>query len=103
MRSVSDLYLMVKDVQSLKPAIDPLEVETTRKRAEKDEAKRKAKLEKEEARRREEEERLKQKQMKNRPKRAPFNFEQVSVCLRSLHASYSRFLHRKSRKFLVAL
>jgi len=35
-----------------------------------------AKLEKEEARQREESERLKQKQMKNRPKRAPFDFEQ---------------------------
>ncbi|KAE9400557.1 hypothetical protein BT96DRAFT_965277 [Gymnopus androsaceus JB14] len=76
MRSVSELYLMVKDVQPAKPAIDPMEVEATRRRAEKDEAKRKAKQEKEEARRREEEERLKRKQMKNKPKRAPFNFEQ---------------------------
>ncbi|KAJ4485896.1 hypothetical protein J3R30DRAFT_3442746 [Lentinula aciculospora] len=76
MRSVSELYHMCKDIQPAKPAIDPMEVEAARKRADKEEAKRKAKLEKDEARKREEAERLKQKQMKNRPKRAPFNFEQ---------------------------
>jgi LAS seventeen-binding protein 5 len=49
-----------------------------RRRAEKDEAKKRAKREKEEAKeraRREEEERRKQ---KNRPRRAPFDFEKVS-------------------------
>ncbi|KAJ3929678.1 MAG: hypothetical protein NXY57DRAFT_1015696 [Lentinula lateritia] len=76
MRSVSELYHMCKDIQPAKPAIDPIEVEAAHRRAEKEEAKRKAKLEKEEARKKEEAERLKQKQMKNRPKRAPFNFEQ---------------------------
>ncbi|KAJ3750662.1 hypothetical protein DFH05DRAFT_1386972 [Lentinula detonsa] len=76
MRSVSELYHMCKDIQPAKPAIDPMEVEAARRRAEKEEMKRKARLEKEEARKKEEAERLKQKQMKNRPKRTPFNFEQ---------------------------
>ncbi|KAJ3910077.1 hypothetical protein F5879DRAFT_984130 [Lentinula edodes] len=76
MRSVSELYHMCRDIQPAKPAIDPIEVEAAHRRAEKEEAKRKAKSEKEEARKKEEAERLKQKQMKNRPKRAPFNFEQ---------------------------
>ncbi|KAJ3821202.1 hypothetical protein F5878DRAFT_539847 [Lentinula raphanica] len=76
MRSVSELYHMCRDIPTAKPTIDPMEVEANRRRAEKEEAKRKAKLEKEEARKKEEAERLKQKQMKNRPKRAPFNFEQ---------------------------
>ncbi|KAF9076048.1 hypothetical protein BDP27DRAFT_1313828 [Rhodocollybia butyracea] len=76
MRSVSELYQMCKDIQPAKSTIDPMEVEAARRRAEKVEAKRMAKLEKEEARQREESERLKQTQMKNRPKRAPFDFEQ---------------------------
>lgn len=103
MRSVSDLYLMVKDIQPAKPAIDPMDVEASRRRAEKDEAKRKAKLEKAEARRKEEEERLKQKQMKNKPKRAPFNFEQVRVLASLLSSSSLPFLRRKNLRSLVVL
>ncbi|KIK70762.1 hypothetical protein GYMLUDRAFT_210194 [Collybiopsis luxurians FD-317 M1] len=73
MRSVSELYHMCKDVPQ---TVDPMEVEASRRRAEKEETKRKLKQEKEEARRKEAEERLQQKQMKNRPRRAAFNFEQ---------------------------
>jgi hypothetical protein len=77
---------MCKDVQPAKSIIDPLDVEADRRRAEKVEAKRMAKLEKEEARQREESERSRQKQMKNRPRRAPFDFEQVQILTSYLHS-----------------
>ncbi|KAF5388507.1 hypothetical protein D9757_004606 [Collybiopsis confluens] len=75
MRSVSELYVMCKDVNS-SVLPDFIEVEASRRRAEKEEAKRKTKQEKEEMRKKEEEERLNQKQNKNRSRRAAFNFEQ---------------------------
>ncbi|THV07599.1 hypothetical protein K435DRAFT_959671 [Dendrothele bispora CBS 962.96] len=75
MRSVSELYLMCKEPrqQTADILIDP---EAAARKAEKEEAKKRAKMEKEEARRKEEEERRKRKEMKNKPKRAPFDFQQ---------------------------
>lgn len=64
-------------------APDPADLEAEKRRHEKEEAKRKAKLEKEQAKEKmrleEEERRRKVIQNKNRPKRAPFNFELVTI------------------------
>lgn len=79
---VANLYLQCKreKPRTVDP-VDTLGAEEAKRRAEKEEAKRRAKLEKEQAKeraRKEEEERRKQ---RNRPRRQPFNFEAVSVHL----------------------
>lgn len=109
MTVVAGLYQQCKrekrHVYELTDAVGLTDNSELKRRAEKEEAKRKAKQEKEEARERarlqeeeREERRRKEKQNKNRPRRAPFDFEKVSTLHLSRHLySCQRFL-RKSPK-----